>query len=161
MPNAKCQMLNERGQSLFEVVVAIGLSALILTGVASLAAGSVRNSSFSRNNAQATKFAQDQIEWLRGRRDAGWNAFTPSLNSGCSGTFSLGGNCPITGTMFTRTATFTCSFFNAGTGGTSIVGCGSGGDSINIVDVAVAVNWSDAQGTHSVRSNTRFTNWRR
>jgi Tfp pilus assembly protein PilV len=147
------------GQSLFEVVVAVGLSALILVGIASLAAASVRNSSFSRNNAQATKFAQEEIEWLRSQRDADWATFTPSIGGGCSGSFSWGGSCPITSTIFTRSAVFTCSFFDP-VAGASSVPCNSLPDNINIVDVEVSVVWSDAQGDHQVKSNTRLTNWR-
>jgi type II secretory pathway pseudopilin PulG len=159
--NVKYLKLNEKGQSLFEVVVAVGISAMILIAVASLAAGSVRNSSFSRNNAQATKFAQEEIEWLRGQRDAGWDGFIGNIASGgCFGSFSWGGSCVIN-TTFTRSASFVCSFLNINLPPPTVVSCGVGGPNINIVDATVIVSWSDAQGSHQVQSTTRFTDWRR
>ncbi|SRR4030043_248599 len=144
-----CSLSTLSGQSLFEVVVAVGLSALILTGVVSLAAGSIRNSSYSRNNAQATKYAQEALEWLRGQRDADWDAFaTHSLTTGnptdlCSSPMGWGGTCPIPNTIFSRNVILTTDSGNS-----------------DIIDAVVTVSWSDAQGTHQVKSNTRFTNWR-
>ena len=44
----------QSGQSLFEVVFAIAVVAIIISGVVALSATTVRNSSFSRNNALAT-----------------------------------------------------------------------------------------------------------
>ena len=146
------------GQSLFEVLVAVGISALILLGIVSLASSSVRNSNFSKNNSQATKFVQEEMEWLREQRDADWSTFTSSVGSGgCSGTLSWGGNCSINST-FVRSVSFTCSFFNPGPPPTTT---GATCDpNANIVDAVGSVTWQDAQGTHSVTSNTRFTNWR-
>lgn len=133
-----------RGQSLFEVVVAVGLSALILAGVVSLSAGSVRTSSFSQNNAQATKLAQEAMEWLRSQRDAGWASFRDD-HSGtsnlCLSPIGWGGSCPIPGTIFNRSVTL------------SVL------DS-DRVDAIVIVTWKDAQGTHEVKTQTRFTSWR-
>jgi Tfp pilus assembly protein PilV len=134
------------GQSLFEVLVAVGISALILLGVVSLATSSVRNSNFSKNNSQATKYTQEEMEWLREQRDADWSAFMSSVGGGgCSGTLSWGGNCSINPT-FIRTASFTCSFFNPGPPPTTTGAiCNA---SANIVDAQVSVTWQDAQGSH-------------
>ena len=156
VPSIKYQTQNTiQGQSLFEVVVAVGLSALILVGIVSLAAGSVRNSSYTRNNAQATKFAQEQIEWLRGKRDADWNGFISSIDgAGCDSTalsFSWGGDCVID-TVFSRLAIFECIYEGANVPCSGIV---------DTVDVTVEVIWTDAQGEHRVRSYTSFTDWRK
>lgn len=141
----------KEGQSLFEVIVAIGISALILVGIVSLASGSVRNSSFSRNNAQATKYAQEGVEWLRGQRDAGWdNLATHSSVAGtttCLGASppAWGGSCTVsTDTKFTRNVVLTTDAGNS-----------------NIINALVTVSWSDSQGNHSVHSNNKFTNWRK
>ena len=145
-----CSLFTVRGQSLFEVIIAVGLSALILSGVVSLAATSVRNSSFTRNNAQATKYAQEAMEWLRGQRDSGWTNL--SSHSDASGLFSCLNTLPpstwgsvcsgtITDTIFVRDVTLT--LVNS-----------------SRIDALVNVSWTDAQGTHNVESQTRFTNWR-
>ena len=141
------------GQSLFEVVVAVGLSALILVGIASLSSASVRNSGYSRNNAQATKYAQEALEWLRSQRDAGWNNLLDHSND--TGKVHCINTLPpsawdvivcqdmISGTTFSRTVTLTTDSSDS-----------------NKIDAFVTVSWTDAQGTHNVKSQTRFTNWR-
>ena len=63
------------GQSLFEVVVALAISTLVIIAVVSLAALSIRNTDFSKNKTLASKYAQDATEWLRGQRDADFDAF--------------------------------------------------------------------------------------
>jgi type II secretory pathway pseudopilin PulG len=138
------------GQSLLEVVVAVGISALILVAVASLAAGSVRTSSYNRNNAQATKYAQEALEWLRTQRDEDWDTFASySSTSGvttnlCTSPISAwGGTCPIANIFF-RSTTLTMDASNS-----------------DIIDAVVSVTWTDSQGVHEVRSATKFTNWRR
>lgn len=149
MRNSKYKIPNTGyGQSLFEVVIAVGLAALILSGVVSLAAVSVRNSSFTRNNAQATKYAQEAMEWIRSQRDTNaWEDFDNNATGApiniCGFPIDWSTACPISGTIFSRTATLTLE----------------GGDPDKIIAV-VTVSWTDAQGVHDVNSQTRFTNWR-
>lgn len=148
------------GQSLFEVIVAVGMVAIILMGIVSLAASSVRNSSFSRNNTLATKYAQEEIEWLREQRDTSWTDFLDSINTGsCSGSFSWGSGCQIDN-LFVRNATFVCSYFDVIIPATSPVACDSlSSPMANIVDITVSVSWQDAQGEHAVTLTNRLTNW--
>ena len=65
----------QRGQSLFELVVAIAISALIVVAMVSLATNSIKNSQFSKNKALASSYAQQATEWLRGERDSDFVAF--------------------------------------------------------------------------------------
>ena len=58
----------KKGQSLFEVVFAVAVSALIITAIVILAGNAVSNSTFSRNKALAGRFVQEAIEWLRKER---------------------------------------------------------------------------------------------
>jgi Tfp pilus assembly protein PilV len=142
----------ESGQSLFELVVAIAISALIIVAVVSLASTSIRNSDFSKNKSLAATYAQEATEWLRGQRDADINAFVTHAQaptwcfSGLN--WNLSGPCGssdlISGTPFTRQATFTES-----------VESGK-----NVIQVDVTVSWRDAQGLHEVVSATGLTDWR-
>ena len=126
---------------MYEVVFAIGIAAIIITGVLVVSTTSVRNSTYSRNNAQATKYAQEAMEWLRSERDAGGSVF--SRHSGACNIGSLGwgacGNCVITGTIFCRRVTLTVG--------------------VDTIDAVVEVSWDDSQGNHTVKSVTKFTNW--
>ena len=142
----------EMGQSLFEVVVAIGVIAIVIVGIVSVATSTIRNTSFTRNKALATRYTQEAIEWLRGQRDTNWvtfhtNADTPPriycldtlswTNSGvCGASETIGGD-----TILLRQVAFS-----------------------NIVPAEITANvtvsWTDSQGTHQVTTSTVFTDWR-
>ena len=85
------------GQSFFEVVFAIGITALILVAVVSLATKSLANSDFSKNNALALRHVQEASEWVRQQRDLDWTNLT-SRTPGSSialGVLSWGAANPI------------------------------------------------------------------
>src|SRR3990167_5086879 len=139
----RIKLSNTRGQSMFEVIFAIAIAALILVGVTSLAATSVRNSSFSKSNALATKYAQEAVEWLRQERDTNWSQFSArasgsTISLGTIGTW--GGSCIISGTEFCRKVTLS-------------------GIATDTIEATVEVSWSDNQVSHESRNITRFTNW--
>jgi len=139
----------EKGQGLFEVVLALAVAALIMVAIVALATVSIRNASFSRNQSLATRYAQEAVEWLRGERDKDWDAFNAYAASGtwCLKELAFNdlGACSqsevIAGTNFRREATLTII------------------DSANI-DTEVKVYWEDAQGIHEVKTITTFTDWR-
>lgn len=151
-----------RGQSLFELVFAIAIATIILLGIVSLATVSVRNSSSSRENALANRYAQEVIEWLRQQRDdtVGWSTFVSErsgvnrtwcindspgmdwdIESGCTaGTHEINGN-----TIYLREVILNTQDIAPGTS--------------NAVEATVNVTWTDAQGAHTVTHSARFTDW--
>jgi len=142
----------ERGQSLFEVVLALAIAALIIIAIVALATISIRNANFSRNQSLATRYAQEAIEWLRGQRDEDWDAFatralTPlwclkSLSwTGVTTIGECGSSDFISDTIFKREVSFT--IFDASS-----------------IDTEVKVYWEDAQGLHETKTVTTFTDWR-
>ncbi|TEU02534.1 hypothetical protein E3I18_00780 [Candidatus Woesebacteria bacterium] len=144
-------MKYEKGQSLFEVVLALAVAALIIISIVALATISIRNANFSRNQSLATRYAQEAIEWLRGQRDEGWDAFTTRALTplwclkSLSWTDATIGGCGSSGfisdTIFKREISFTIL------------------DASNI-DTEVKVYWQDAQGLHETKTVTTFTDWR-
>ena len=146
------------GQSLFEVIFALGIIAIMMTSVVSLTTKTVSNASYSTSRVQATHLAREAIEWLRQERDASWSSFTCYASAvGDTYTYCLNdlsswpatsGDCtdPITGTNFEREVDLT---LRSSAGGTE-----------DIIDAIVTVSWTDAQGEHSVSSATEFTKWR-
>lgn len=151
-----------KGQSLFEMIVALGVMALIILGLVKLSTFSINNSSSSRNNSSANRYAQETIEWLRGQRDAGWTNFvsraTGTLNvcfasnvwggaATTTGAYCTSSSCAISGTLFNRGVFFTQEttdplFPN------------------DTIKAEVRVCWSDSRGKHEVKTTTLFTNWR-
>lgn len=150
----------EGGQSMFEVVVAIAISALIIVTIVSLVSNSIRNAVFSRNNSQAASYGQEATEWLRTERDNDIATFITKVSaeapatttyclaelswpaqpsSFCDSTF-------ITGTEFSRKAVFSVRF-DPVSGKT-------------VIEADIGVSWTDAQGLHQVTNATSFTDWR-
>lgn len=136
----------QKGQSLFEVVLALGVMTAIMVGIVSLAAGAIKNSIFSKNKTLAARYAQEATEWLRRERDTDFTLFAAhspgtycfeNLNGWPAGTCGSSDN--ITGTILYR----------------EIILSGA-----STITAEVKVYWTDAQGVHEVRSVTYFTDWR-
>lgn len=141
----------KKGQSLVEVIFAVSIAALILIGIVTVVASGVRNTSFSRNKALATRYVQEASEYLREQRDSDWDTFIPYASPSatyCLSSLSSGltaGECSsgdeVSDTPFSREVVLSAS-------------------SSAVVHVVISVEWSDAQGLHEVRSVARYTDWR-
>ncbi|MBI4029222.1 MAG: prepilin-type N-terminal cleavage/methylation domain-containing protein [Candidatus Blackburnbacteria bacterium] len=139
---------NERGQALLELIVVLLVLGLMITAVVSVVTNSVRNARFAKDQAQASRFAQEGLEWIRAQRDTGWTNFQSKTDrTYCMQTLSwaLQSNCTstqtISGTGFVRNSTLATV------------------DS-NTVSVDVKVSWNDSMGSHQARQSTYLTNWR-
>ena len=62
-------LLNERGQSLIELVVVVAVIVIIVGALVFATIASLRNSDLAKNQAQATKLAQEGLEKVRSLRD--------------------------------------------------------------------------------------------
>ncbi len=145
------KLKNQKGQSLFEVIVALGIITLVLITLLNLATLSIKHSTSAKNLNQATDLTQSALEWLRSERDLSWtnfstNAQTPvwcilnlSFQSATVG--KCGANAFIASTVFKREITF------------GII------DADNI-DTTVTTYWNDGSGYHEAKSITTFTNWK-
>lgn len=150
-------MKNQKGQSLFEVVVALAISTVIIVALVSLASVSIRNAAFSRNKTISSRFVQETTEWLRSQRDDDPTAFIANAQgTWCMPSLvwdtSLHRSCSIDEvipqTQFTREITFTTN--------TVFVG----GVDKTLINAEVLVFWEDSQGVHEVKSSTDFSDWR-
>lgn len=144
--------MNEKGQSLFEVVVALAVITLIIVAIVSLASNSIRNSDFSRDKTLATRYSQEASEWLRGQRDTNFTTFANNAltTTWCFQTLTwtsvgpCGVSQVISGTQFRREGYFNTSQLGGKT----------------VIQATVRVYWSDATGDHEVRNSTNLTDWR-
>jgi len=147
--------INNKGQSLFEVLFAIAISGIILVGVVSLATNSVRNTTYSKNKTNADLYIQGAVNWLRQQRDLNWNDFVTHASSGgttwclidlvwSASSGGCGVNDYVTGsTYIKRELTLTI---------TDAVGAN--------IQALVIVSWTDGQGMHEERVVTNFVDWR-
>ncbi len=147
---AKDNFLFSKGQSLFEVVTALGVVTVIIVALVALASSSIHNSNFSKDKALATRYSQEATEWLRGERDTNWDIFAakaltstwclPSL-SWISASVGTCDNEFIPNTLFQREIYF--NIIDAKT-----------------IEVQTVVSWEDSKGVHQVNSATTLTDWR-
>ena len=148
---------NTRGQSLFELVLAIGVSALIIVVLVSLVSNALQNAAFAKNQTLAARYSQSATEWLRGQRDNNIDTFMTNVTTPTwclkdepltNASWNKVGACStsdvISGTPLIRQVDFTVSV----TGGKTIV------------QAMVKVRWTDTKGTHDVNSSTNFSDWR-
>ncbi len=147
-------MKSQSGQSLFELVVAIAISALMIVAMVSLAVNSIQNANFAKNKALASTYAQQAMEWLRGQRDSGIDTFIDNVTMATGSSRCLndlawtvapcGSGATITGTPFIRQVTFSVTTQNTK----------------KVVKADVTVSWKDSQGTHQVESATNLADLR-
>jgi Tfp pilus assembly protein PilV len=164
-------MIKIRGQSLFEVVIAVSAAALITVALVSLGTRSLGSSIASKNKSAASTHVEETTEWLRSERDANWTTFRTNVarctgSPACLSTLTptnwniscgpCGG--AVVDNLFTREITFTCQQV---VDRTNLLGnpisCSS--TSVNKVSVTVNVAWSDSGGTHAASADTSYTNW--
>lgn len=146
-------MKSEKGQTLFEVVVAIGMMAAILVGIVSLAALAVRNSTFTKNKTSAARYVQEVTEWLRGKRDDDFTVFLGRA-SAQGRTYCI----PVIDQTIWP-AEGPCGPTNYISGTTLLREFTLAGETSTIT-ATVRVYWSDGDIEHEVRSVTYFTDWR-
>lgn len=125
---------NQAGQSLVELLAALSVIVLVLFSLVKVATLSLNNSSYSKQKAQAAKYAQEGIEKTRAYRDANiWSTFSNSCPS-LQATLNL----PALPSPFSRT--ITC---------------------VNIdstkSEVKVIISWTDNKGTHTSKTSSYFT----
>lgn len=157
-------MFSEKGQSLMELVVVVVVIIIVVAALTFATIASLRNASFSQNQAQATKLAQQGIERLRSLRDrdtsgSGWfpTSCEISIPQTCPATQA---SCPAGNCYF---------FFN--TAGVLTPGTSANSEPIPpgnfkrqffIEDIAteeqkkvtVVVTWIDFSGPHESRLTT-------
>lgn len=141
-----------KGQSMFEVVMALFIIALIIVGVVFLSTNSITNSSFSKNKTVAGRYTQEAIEWLRGQRDSDSALFkTKAVGSYCFDTdlitwtnTGLCSSAELINNLYKREVTFVSNTVSGK----------------NVIEATVVTSWTDSKGVHVAKSSTEFTDIR-
>jgi len=147
---------NESGQTLFELLMAIAVGSIVITALVAITTLSIRNASFAKQNAQATRYSQEAIEWLREERDKDWTSFlgkssdTTQYYCLTSLSWPQTGNCTstqyITNTIFKREISLISRNLDGNPGNET-------------VEAIVTVVWVDSLGSHTSTLSTQLTNW--
>lgn len=144
--------LTQKGQSMFEVVLALFIITMIIVAVVILSTNAISNSLFSRSKTQASRYSQEAVEWLRRERENNSKTFGVVTNTGTyclvALNFSNTGTCAaneiITNTIFKREVNFSTRLVSSKT----------------IITATVITSWQDSKGYHEVRSSTDFSDIR-
>jgi len=148
-------MKNESGQSLFEIILALAITTLIIVAIVALTATSIRNTTFSKNKTLASRYSQEAMEWLRGERDTDFSAFkTRAFTSTLYCLPSLSWSPEIIGACTSGQEIANTPFRREISFSTTSIACG------DLIEAGVKVYWTDSQGIHEVRSVTCFSDWR-
>lgn len=125
-------MVKERGQTLIEMVIAIGLVSFVLVGLVAGATASLKSARLSRERNRATYLAQTELESARRDRDEDPETFFTT--AGVTGP-TESGTAPVYRITVTKT----------------LVG--------TQMEVSVTVAWDDAGNTYQVVEETLLTKW--
>ncbi|OGG13141.1 hypothetical protein A2875_00350 [Candidatus Gottesmanbacteria bacterium RIFCSPHIGHO2_01_FULL_46_14] len=148
------QNLQQRGQSLLEIIVATGVIVLLVTGLAVGTTVSLRTSQYGNRRSVAIKYAQEGIELTRSLRDrVPWDEFTahdtnadPHIGTptclGSDGTYDAGPCEANLDTLYTRRVVFNWNSVD------------------NRMEISVSVSWNQAGQTPDVTLDTYFTQWK-
>lgn len=63
-------LINQKGQNILELVVGLGLVAVVAVAISVVTVNALKNSQFSKNQSQATKLAQETLEKVRTVRNS-------------------------------------------------------------------------------------------
>jgi len=139
-----------KGQSLVEVVVGIGMMSLLLVALLSLISLSVKSSRVAKNRSKAVALAQEGLELMRTYRDYNWNEFLSYangseyiLNSNWTVNDELVSDCTSDDKMYLGSLFSRC---------------------VNLsgeVDVVVTVYWQEGLKLNSMVQSTKLTRWER
>lgn len=86
-------MNNAKGQSLLELVIGLSLISVVIGAIAIITTYSLRNAQFSKNQAQATKLAQENLEKIKAIRAASYGiCYSGVANNSCVGWDNIWGH---------------------------------------------------------------------
>lgn len=121
----------QKGQSLFEVIAALAVAVIIILALVKASTISIKNTSFSRNQSLATRYAQESIEEARKIRDENFADFF--VNGYCDKSAETVG-------IFTRVRTCVLS--------------------ADTMTVTATVSWQEKGQTYESKLETKLTNWK-
>ncbi|KKR78296.1 MAG: hypothetical protein UU23_C0001G0060 [Candidatus Curtissbacteria bacterium GW2011_GWA1_40_9] len=160
-------MKYQAGQSLIEVLIAFAVTVVIGVGLISASLVTQRAATSARNNAQATKLAQQYVEQIRIIRDVRGYNYINTFNPACYRIETYGNLDPSAWTFQLVTVTNACS---ASLDNGEVVNIPEfkatfyrdfdlSADSLGKRTVTVTVSWFEGVNTRLVELESTISNW--
>lgn len=144
-----------RGQTLVEAIVVIGLVVLLVTGLIAGTTMSLHTTGSARTRSQAVKYSQEGIELIRTIRDENWNTFFTKFAGGyCFG--SAANNDPVAA-LIPQVGTCPVNIITTDNSFTRSVQFVSEADRMKIT---VSVQYMEGADTKSIDLTTYLTQWK-
>ncbi|MBU1322439.1 hypothetical protein KKE48_03345 [Patescibacteria group bacterium] len=143
----QCNKKQNLGQSLIEVVVAVGMIALLLTAVLALISLSVKNSRLAKDRTIAVGLAQQGVELMRTYRDY---SFTDLSGQADGSVYNLAENWTVGPLLISP-----CLTKNIYTYYTRCVKLSPG------IEVIVTVDWQEGSQNFQTVQSTNLSLWER
>lgn len=139
-------MKYQKGQTLAEIIVVLGIVLLLVTSLIAGSTGALRTSDQSKLRSLAVSYGQEAMEKTRQMRDENWTTFQSKSGLWCldkAGSWTQSaGVCPVNiDSQFTRGVTFSWNAVD------------------ERMEVTTTVSWQDAGSTHQSTLKTFFTQW--
>ncbi|MFH0863899.1 MAG: hypothetical protein V1858_02345 [Candidatus Gottesmanbacteria bacterium] len=156
-------MKKNKGQFLIETLIALAASILIISGLVTAVTSAVKNAQFSKNQALATKYATEGMEWVRSQRDQNWSTFYPLSTTSSPGNRYCISTLP-TSTWPSTNACGTSDYISGPSSATvfkrEVLLFTEPATLPEIkIKATITVSWSDAGGNHKSNLESYFTNW--
>ncbi len=146
----KKQPVRNFGQTLIELLVALGAGVIIMVALVGVVVVAGKNSQFAKNQNLATRFSQEGIELIRSKRDQqGWTTFYSNYN-GQPQCIDASGNFTNMSTDCGKNVT---NFFNR-----SASFVDNSGDQTQL-EVTVTTSWQEISATHRSKQTTILSKW--
>ncbi len=138
----------QQGQTMVEIIVAIGVVVLLATGLIAGATITIKSAQFGKSKTLAARYSQEALEKARSLRDSGWESFvlygSPSGKQWCLDKLGIwtetSVSCPVNiDNFYTRSVIFVWQEPN--------------------MKVDVATTWLDGTKIYRVDMGTILTQW--
>lgn len=165
----------QKGQSLLEIAVSLGLVALIITILTITTLNGLRNSQFAKNQVLASSYAQQGIELIKVMRQRDCQITVTSTTDIYKWYTTTGTQKLIWTTTDEPFRLNNGNFFIANTGSTCSLAQGNLGESLEnnvfnrrtrierlsdgVLRVTVIVSWNDFSGAHEATNVSLITNY--
>lgn len=152
---------HRRGSTLIEVLISIAVVVLVLITVVSSGILVTKNRRFSTDQALATKYSQEGLEWAKAMRNTmGWQTFydTVSAKGGPTVTFCMP-TLPATTTAFAETNPGVCLATNVITGTPYLRSVTFVLVSSSEINIASYVDWTDNAQDHQTQTIAVLKEW--
>ncbi len=145
----------EKGQSLIEVVVALGVAVAVLVAITSTVLTSLYNSQFSKNQNLATLYGQQGMEIVRDLKNRSWTDFYNHTAQQGATTYCL----PQSGVLNQNPGSCQQNELLNGLFRREIVFIRMTDNPSGKVQVTTTVSFTDSKGEHKSELISIFTSW--